>query len=383
LSDFSKSLEEQFSIQDSFVLRKEKIHFETISLFESLFTSGIKPLFEKMESLISFQRRILPILFSTSFETGDLSRFDIINPSSGEIEVIPQAKFEGNYGLKIYAGYSTPYARKKVKSNPLWLRVYFKHPTSCSWDETFHWVNIFSENGKLLLGIRNKVHKISVGWRDGAFWDLVNTDVEIPLNSWIKLELGIKAGNGDGWIEVWKDNQLVYRKTKLNNASYGEPALISLEAAGKTGDFDPTGFYDCVAVSNERIIDAGIPSSPERTSSEFINLISEIINLSGRTFKEVLELLVSQKQKYSFSLINSLKLISTNYFLEGRILESSLEVKSTIIKKFEQCLYEDFELREIALFVVGLPLMASVRIFKKVYKAFILLRKFYVRRRND
>ncbi|RLC34099.1 hypothetical protein DRH14_03690, partial [Candidatus Shapirobacteria bacterium] len=320
-------LKQGFFTDSSLVIAPLQYCLDFLTFYEELRTFGVKKvLLGQIGTSVESQDKIFPILFSTSFETGDLSRFDKINFANGTIEVIPNASYQGNYGLKIYAGYSTPYVRKKIKSNPLWLRVYFRHGSSYSWDETFHWINIYSESGKSLLGIRHKVSKISVGWRDGAFWDLVNTNVSIPLSSWMKLELGIKVGSGDGWIEVWKDDQLVYRKTKLNNASYGEPALISLEVAGKSGDFDPTGFYDCVAVSNERIINAGIPAPPERTSSEFIHLLGEIVNPKWRTYKEILQFLVCLEKRLKIhpseilQLVLSPRLISRKILLEPNIL---------------------------------------------------------------
>ncbi|RLC34100.1 hypothetical protein DRH14_03695 [Candidatus Shapirobacteria bacterium] len=57
--------------------------------------------------------------------------------------------------------------------------------------------------------------------------------------------------------------------------------------------------------------------------------------------------------------------------------------KENIRKKIEHPLREKVNFKELFWSVLGVPLKVSVRIFKRIYKAFILLKKFYVRRRND
>jgi len=224
--------------------------------------------------------RIVPILFSTSFETGNLIRLDTFggNPLPS---IVTSQHHHGSYSLYIYGNWTYTWAQKAIASNPVHVSAWIYKANSWSFYKPAYTITVRSQDGTLIASFCMEaatVSKMGVYYRNNSSYVTLDTDLDWPIEQWWQYELRVLTGAGTGEVKLWVNRTLKINLTGLNNADKGEPKYMELGTRGHSSGYGPDLYFDCVVASNEYIGMAGEPAPQEKFYTQILSLPGICLN---------------------------------------------------------------------------------------------------------
>jgi len=223
---------------------------------------------------------IIPILFSTSFETGNLIRLDTFggNPLPS---IVTSQHHHGSYSLYIYGNWTYTWAQKAIASNPVHVSAWIYKANSWSFYKPAYTITVRSQDGTLIASFCMEaatVSKMGVYYRNNSSYVTLDTDLDWPIEQWWQYELRVLTGAGTGEVKLWVNRTLKINLTGLNNADKGEPKYMELGTRGHSSGYGPDLYFDCVVASNEYIGMAGEPAPQEKFYTQILSLPGICLN---------------------------------------------------------------------------------------------------------
>jgi len=259
-----------------------KLLFDSIVLFSIIDIRRLIESFEQVKLSVILSRSILPILFSTGFETGNYIRWD--KKIGTSIYLTTEKTHHGTYALKTTGGSGLYYLSKKFSQySYLSVRAYIWAKVTATSDDLSRGPMVLGfEFGDYCLGVALTasgdlfLDKISPGGEDRGW-----TPLDWPQEEWFRLEISYKFST-----ETFE----VFVNDKRYSATFPKPDSpftgIRIGSMTTMGKFTSTIYFDCIAVSTQHIGIAGDPPPPEHGIYQTFFTLSSVVTTSIKSLKE-------------------------------------------------------------------------------------------------
>lgn len=198
-------------------------------------------------------------LFTSGYETGDLSEWNGKQVWSGSISVVTSPIHHGTYSCRSETtgrwGRAMAFKRLLTGQQLVYVRVYVRFETLPALNTNMYPIYIYNlENYKQFVGVfaRNMTGKIIwiINYGNGGGWSYKNAAKGPSQGVWHCVEVMCKRGLGDGEVRLFVDGEEVLTVTGLDNTMFGPEinyVLIGL------GEGPGAVIVDCVEVSSAYI----------------------------------------------------------------------------------------------------------------------------------
>jgi len=227
-------------------------------------------------------RFLLPILFSTGFETGDYIRWD--KKVGTSIYLTTEKSHHGTYSLKTTGGAGFRYLSKKFSQYPyLSVRTYIWAKVTPTSDDLFRGPVVLGfEFGDRCVGVALLASgdiytaNISSGG-EGRSW----TPLDWPQEEWFRLEISYRFSTET--FEIFVNDKHYSTTIPKPDAPFTGIRIGSMATIGK---FTSTVYFDCIALSTQHIGIAGDPPPPEHGIYQTLFVLGSVLTTSIKSLKE-------------------------------------------------------------------------------------------------